>query len=150
MKKKKWEMPKRGSASGMGKALAIGTGISVALTLGLSALFAALMDRQALPQEMTGTLAMVILAVSAAVGAWSSAKLAGSRSMVVCLLLGGCYILLLFAATAFFFGGKYQGIPVTAALIFGACAAAGIVGAGEGRGESVCPKSTGSVNMTKS
>lgn len=53
MKKKKWEMPKRGSASGMGKALAIGTGISVALTLGLSALFAALMDRQALPQEMT-------------------------------------------------------------------------------------------------
>ncbi len=142
MKQKKWELPKRGgrSASGLGKALAIGTGISMALTLGMSALFAALMDRQMLGQEMTGALSMGIVAVSVAAGAWGAAKLAGSKPMVVCLLVGGCYLLILLAATAFFFGGKYQGIPVTAALVLGTCAAAGIAGAGVGKRHQRVPK----------
>ena len=119
MSRKKWEMPKGSgrSASGFGKPLAIGIGISMALTLGLSAFFATLMDRQMLGQEMTGALAIGILAVSVAAGAWSAAKLAGSKPMVICLLVGGGDLLMLFAATAFFFGGKYQGIPVTAALV---------------------------------
>lgn len=66
MSRKKWEMPKGSgrSASGFGKPLAIGIGISMALTLGLSAFFATLMDRQMLGQEMTGALAIGILAVS--------------------------------------------------------------------------------------
>ncbi|MFR0733745.1 MAG: hypothetical protein ACLSHU_05715 [Oscillospiraceae bacterium] len=41
--------------------MAIGIGISIALTLGLSAFFATLMDRQMLGQEMTGALAIGIL-----------------------------------------------------------------------------------------
>ena len=91
MSRKKWEMPKGSgrSASGFGKPLAIGIGISMALTLGLSAFFATLMDRQMLGQEMTGALAIGILAVSVAAGAWSAAKLAGSKPMVICLLVGG-------------------------------------------------------------
>ena len=54
MSRKKWEMPKGSgrSASGFGKPLAIGIGISMALTLGLSAFFATLMDRQMLGQEI--------------------------------------------------------------------------------------------------
>ena len=98
MSRKKWEMPKGSgrSASGFGKPLAIGIGISMALTLGLSAFFATLMDRQMLGQEMTGALAIGILAVSVAAGAWSAAKLAGSKPMVICLLVGGGDLLMLF------------------------------------------------------
>jgi hypothetical protein len=137
MSRKKWEMPKGSgrSASGFGKPLAIGIGISMALTLGLSAFFATLMDRQMLGQEMTGALAIGILAVSVAAGAWSAAK-----PMVICLLVGGGDLLMLFAATAFFFGGKYQGIPVTAALVLGTCAVAGIAGAGVGKRHKRIPK----------
>lgn len=98
---------------------------------------------------MTGALAIGILAVSVAAGAWSAAKLAGSKPMVICLLVGGGDLLMLFAATAFFFGGKYQGIPVTAALVLGTCAVAGIAGAGVGRGTSGFPRNTGSVNLYK-
>ena len=112
----------------------------MALTLGLSAFFATLMDRQMLGQEMTGALAIGILAVSVAAGAWSAAKLAGSKPMVICLLVGGGDLLMLFAATAFFFGGKYQGIPVTAALVLGTCAVAGIAGAGVGKRHKRIPK----------
>ena len=142
MSRKKWEMPKGSgrSASGFGKPLAIGIGISMALTLRLSAFFATLMDRQMLGQEMTGALAIGILAVSVAAGAWSAAKLAGSKPMVICLLVGGGDLLMLFAATAFFFGGKYQGIPVTAALVLGTCAVAGIAGAGVGKRHKRIPK----------
>ena len=121
MSRKKWEMPKGSgrSASGFGKPLAIGIGISIALTLGLSAFFATLMDRQMLGQEMTGALAIGILAVSVAAGAWSAAKLAGSKPMVICLLVGGGDLLMLFAATAFFLRRQVPGDSRDSRLGFG-------------------------------
>lgn len=105
MSRKKWEMPKGSgrSASGFGKPLAHWHRHQHCRP-GLSAFFATLMDRQMLGQEMTGALAIGILAVSVAAGAWSAAKLAGSKPMVICLLVGGGDVLELFAATAFFFG----------------------------------------------
>lgn len=77
MSKKKWEMKQHsGSSAGVGKALGIGLGAGVVLTVALAAVFAALMDRQLLQESATGILAMAILVISAAIGAWCSAKLA--------------------------------------------------------------------------
>ena len=74
MSKKKWEMKQHsGSSAGVGKALGIGLGAGVVLTVALAAVFAALMDRQLLQESATGILAMAILVISAAIGAWCSA-----------------------------------------------------------------------------
>lgn len=132
MGKIKWDKKSVGTKkqTGLAKGLGIGLGISIGLTLALVLLFAALLDRQVLKESTIGTLAGGTLLLSAGVGAWVAARKVGQRRMVVCLLSACCYFLMLLAATAFLFGGKYQGIPVTAALVFGAAAAAGILGAG--------------------
>ena len=141
MSKKKWEMKQHsGSSAGVGKALGIGLGAGVVLTVALAAVFAALMDRQLLQESATGILAMAILVISAAIGDWCSAKLAGRKPMIMCLLFGGCYLLILLAVTALIFGGKFQGVLVAAAVVIGVSAATGIVSAGGGQRHKRVPK----------
>ncbi len=69
--------------------------------------------------------------------------------MIMCLLFGGCYLLILLAVTALIFGGKFQGVLVAAAVVIGVSAATGIVSAGGDNVINVCPKNTASVKMNK-
>lgn len=60
--------------------------------------------------------------------------------MIMCLLFGGCYLLILLAVTALIFGGKFQGVLVAAAVVIGVSAATGIVSAGGGQRHKRVPK----------
>ena len=116
-----------GKAKSIAVGLAIGTIISLSLTLIGAAVTANLVLSEKIPVEAVGYAVTMILAVSSAAGSWIGAVLVKHRWMMICIGVGGIYYLSLLAITALFFGGQYQAIGVTALLIFGVCGAVGLL-----------------------
>ena len=117
-----------GKSRSMAAGLALGTTLSLVVTILGAAIIANLVLSGKMASQAVGYGAIVVLLVSAALGAWISASLIKRRWMVVCIGAGGCYYLLLLAITALFFGGQYQGMGVTALLVLGGCGAIGLLG----------------------
>ena len=117
-----------GRSKPMAVGLAIGTIISLIVTLLGACIIANLVLSGKMVAETIGYGAMLIVLFASALGAWISAGLIKRRWMVVCLGTGGSYYLVLLAITALFFGGQYQGMGVTALLVLGGCGAVGLLG----------------------
>ena len=97
--------------------LALGVGAAMAVTLLGAGLAAWAILGGAIPEGVSGYLAMVILLLSSAAGSAVAAGTIQRLRAQMCLAAGGGYFLALLAVTAAFFGGQYQGIGVTALMV---------------------------------
>lgn len=125
-----------GTASTMPGGLALGAAVSLLVTLFGSVLSAWLVARESIPESGIGYCAMVILLLAGIAGSAVAVERIKRRRMLVCMLSGGIYYACLLGMTALFFGGQYQGMGVTALMVF--CGVMLVLLAGirrEGRGD---------------
>lgn len=114
--------------------LSIGAAVSMGITLIAAALLAKLVDMEKLPWEKIGYGIMVTLLAASFLGAAAAYGRVKRQRLMVCLLSGVAYYGLLLALTALFFGGQYEAMGVTGALILAGSGTAGLLGLREGRG----------------
>lgn len=106
-----------GTAVSVPAGLAWGALVSVTVTLTGAAIAAKLIDREVLTWSQSGYAVLMILLLSAWMGATVSAGKIKRRRIAVCLGSGMMYMLILMCITALFFGGRYSGVGETALLI---------------------------------
>lgn len=115
--------------------LGLGLGISMAITLIAVGILAGMVLKGTVSENAVGYCTMIIVPVSAALGALVAAIAVKHRWLIVCASVGGLYFLTLLSITALFFGGQYSGVGITVLLILLGTAAACAVGLkGERRG----------------
>ena len=110
-----------GTSSSMPKGILLGWIVQMLLTLIGSALCAYLIAKESIEGDGMGYCAMAIILASTVVGAMVACGSIKCRKLQVCAISGSVYYLSLLAITALFFGGIYQGMGVTALLVFGSC-----------------------------
>ena len=98
--------------------LALGVIVALAVTVTGAGTAAWLILRGILVEGASGYCAMTILLLASIAGAAVSAGTIQRLRTQMCLLSGGGYYLCLMAVTALFFGGEYQGMGVTALMVF--------------------------------
>ena len=106
-----------GRALSMPAGFAIGTCISLGMTLLLSALLAKLISSEKLEWEKVGYGIMIILLITSVVGAKSTCVMIKRRKLMSCMIAGVLYWLGLITITALFFGGQYDGVGITGVII---------------------------------
>lgn len=106
-----------GTASGIPAGLALGTLAGLGITLLGAALTAWLILRGRIPEDWAGYCAMVILLASSAAGAAVAIGRTKRLRAQMGLATGALYYGCLLAMTALFFGGRYQGMGVTALMV---------------------------------
>ncbi|MBQ9839106.1 MAG: TIGR04086 family membrane protein [Oscillospiraceae bacterium] len=116
-----------GTAASIPGGIAAAAGVATALTLLLSGLIAWLVLQERIGESAIGYGAMVVLLLSSFVCGVLASAMVKHRRMVVCLLSGLTYFLCLLACTALFFGGRYQGLGVTALLILAGSVSAALI-----------------------
>lgn len=117
----------------IGKGAAIGAGGSMLVALGLTAVFAALVDHGSIGEDMINPAGAFILTLSSLAGSLLSAAVIGHHRFAACLSTAVIYFGMLLACTAMLFGGIYQNVGVTALAILGGSGAAILLGLREGR-----------------
>jgi len=124
-----------GKAASMPGGLALGAGVSVAVTLVLSAIIAKLVQMEALRQDQIGYAVMVLLITASSLGAAIAQGKVKHQRVLVCMLSGLIYYVILICITALFFGGQYTGFGVTGLLILGGAGTTALLsGRRKGRG----------------
>ena len=116
-----------GTASSMPGGLASGAAVSLLATVAGCWFFAYLISIEKLVQSAIGYCAMVIILLSALLGAAVAVRRIKRRRLYVCGLSGLIYYLCLLSMTALFFGGQYQGVGVTALLVLGGAGTAAML-----------------------
>ena len=101
--------------------LVVGVMSSLLLTFIGTAIVASLLAAEKIGEDTIRYAVIIIHAISGALGAFLSVSLTKRLRLQVSLLSGVCYYLMLLAMTALFFGGRYQGIGVTAVIIMAVC-----------------------------
>ena len=107
----------------MGIPAGLGVGVlsSLLLTFIGTAIAASLLATEKIGEDTIQYVVILVQAISGALGAFLSESLTKRLRLQVSLLSGVCYYLALLAMTALFFGGRYQGIGLTAAVIMAVC-----------------------------
>lgn len=106
-----------GRATSMPQGLFIGLVISIVTTLISISILAKMIEKEIISLQNIGYAIMPILLGAPFLGAYISAKQIKRQRLAVCLSSGVLYWLILFAITALFYGGKYEAVAITAALI---------------------------------
>lgn len=114
--------------------LAVGGGVSLGITLLLSAVLAWLVHRETMTMENIGYGILAMLLLASFLGAETAFGQIRRQRLLVCGLSGLIYFALLLSITALFFGGQYSGVGVTALLILAGSGAAALLGLRQGRG----------------
>ena len=99
------------------KGLGIGLAVSAITTVTGSAISAWLFHSEKIGEGSIGYVTLILLFLSAALGAFTSVRLINQKRLVICLSEGGIYLLFLLAMTALFFEGTYSGIWESALVI---------------------------------
>ena len=114
--------------------------VNIVITVSLGAIFAKLVDAEKMAWENIGYgIAGLILLASFCGAATAFSKIRRQR-LAVCFGSGALYLGILLGTTALFFGGQYEAVGVTAALVFGGCAIAALPKSGgrrPGKGKRV-------------
>lgn len=101
--------------------LLMGTAAALAVTAAGAGVTAWAILGGVFPEKASGYCAMVILLLSAAVGAAVAAGTIQRLRVQMCLAAGGGYYLCLLLIAALFFGGQHQGMGVTALMVLCGC-----------------------------
>lgn len=110
-----------GRASSVPAGLASGAAVSVMTTGGLTVLMAMLLEQESITWEMAGYGILIMIMLSAFLGALTACTRIRRQRLLVSVMSGGLYFAILLSVTALFFGGQYQAVGVTALLIAGGC-----------------------------
>ena len=113
-----------GRATSMVRGLAIGTMVSLIITMAATVLLAKLIDMEMMPWEKVGYGIIVAILIASFVGAWISYRKIQHQRLMVCLLAGGIYWAMLFCIAALLFSREYQGVFVTLGIILAGCVSA--------------------------
>ena len=117
--------------SGMAKSipvgLAMGWAVSMVMTAGACGVLTWLILNEKTGWEAMGYGAMVILLAASYTGAAVSCRLIKHRKLLVCILSALIYLCSLALITALLFGGKLEGIWITALLAAGGSSTAALV-----------------------
>ena len=108
----------------------IGIGIVVSLVISLlgAAISAWMIAGETLGESSIPYATVVIVTVASLMGALVAAWLVKGKRLVLCAATGAGYYLCLIANTALFFGGRYQGLGISALAVLIGCAAAILMG----------------------
>ncbi len=120
-----------GRATTMPIGIAIGILVSTALTLILSGVLAWLVLGEKVSDKSMGYGIILILLLASVAGATLSIKTVKHRKMFAGMATGIGYLSVLLMCTALFFGGQYQGVGVTAAVVLSGSLATGLISARE-------------------
>ena len=120
-----------GRAVSIPAGIGLGILISVGITFLMSAVLAWMIARETLAESSIGYGVILILLSSTAIGCWICVLKTKRRRMLVSLAVGAGYFIMLLMCTAFFFGGQYQGMGVTALVVGAASVLPGLFCAGE-------------------
>lgn len=125
-----------GTAVSIPAGLALGTLVSMAVTMAGALTIAWMLDRQHLQEGSIGYGTMVVIAVSAVSGTLTAVGKIKRVRLQTSLLAGLCYFLSLLAITALFFGGRYEAVGTTVVIVaVSSVAVAFLPGKGRGRGK---------------
>ena len=113
-----------GRAVSIPKGLAMGNGVSLGTTFLMSFALAGLISRERLSWDQVGYGILILLFLSALLGAATSVKAVKRQRLMIAMGSGLLFWATLIAITALFFGGQYDGMLVTGLVIL---AASGIV-----------------------
>lgn len=116
-----------GRAMSMPAGVSAGMAVSLVITLVGAFVLGWLINQEALEINSIGYGAMVILLAASFLGALTAKVRIKHRYLVVCMLTGVGYYLVLLGITAMFFGGQYQGMGVTLAMVLAGSGAAGLL-----------------------
>ncbi len=108
-----------GRASSVPAGLAWSLLTSMGITLLCCVALTALIAGEQIPETAIGYGAMGTLVLASVGGALTAAWRIKHRHLAMCLCSGLVYYLCLLCCTAMFFGGQYEGMGVTALVVFG-------------------------------
>lgn len=117
-----------GRAASMPAGLLQGALVSVGITISIAAVLAKLLDSEKIGWESIGYGIVFLLLAASFLGAAAAYRKVKRQRIVVCAASGAIYFCVLLAVTALFFGGQYDGILVTFALIFAGSVLAALLG----------------------
>lgn len=117
-----------GTAVPMPMGIALGVTVSLIFTAVSAALLTWLALQGKISESSVGYYAMGILMLASIFGPMLSAAKIKRRRMVVCCITGAAYYAVLLLCTAVLFGGQYQGVGVSTAMIFGGSIGTGLLG----------------------
>lgn len=125
-----------GRAMSIPAGLAFGAGISLGITLFMAAIIAYLLETEKITWEGAGYGIMALLLIASSLGSMMAYSMIKRQRLLVCLLSGVVYLGILLSMTALFFGGQYDAVGVTMALIIAGSGTSGLLGMREkGRGK---------------
>ena len=106
-----------GNAVSIPAGLVMGELTSLFVLLAGTLISAMMINKGVLSRDHSGYAVMVILILSAWMGAAMTAGKVKRRRLMVCAAAGGIYFVSLLAMTALFFGGRYSGVGEGGLLI---------------------------------
>lgn len=121
------KLRRKGATIGIPAGLGIGIMAALMITLVGAALVAYLIASEKAGEGTIGYMSMIIMAAATATGSWIAASLVKQRRLQMCMMIGGCYFLLLLSMTALLFGGRYERMGIAALVIVSTCAAVAFV-----------------------
>ncbi len=125
-----------GKAFSMPLGLLTGSCVSMGITLSASALLAKLIDTEVMEWDNVGYGIMIMILLASFLGAFISYRKIRRQRMLVCGASGAVYLGILLSITAVFFGGQYEAVGVTAALVLAGSLTAGLLDMyAEGKGK---------------
>jgi len=107
----------KGKSSSVPAGLAIGASVSMAVTAVCSAMIAIFLNRENLTWDQAGYWIMGMLFLASFVGGKCAFGAIKRQRLLVSLMAGMLYWGILLCMTALFFGGKFEAVGETAALI---------------------------------
>ena len=116
-----------GKAKSIPCGMAISAVISIGMTILCSGAIAYFLDTEKMTWETAGYWIMFLLLGASFIGGKSAITAVKRQRMLISLMSGVVYWGVLLCITALFFGGKYEGVWVTAGLIAAGCAIAGML-----------------------
>jgi putative membrane protein (TIGR04086 family) len=118
----------KGTAMALPAGIAMGTGVSLLITGGLSVVLTVLALSGKIAEGTIGYFTMGILLLSSITGSMLSAGKVKRRRLLVCIISGVAYFLVLLVCTAVFFGGNYRGVGVSGLVVMIGCLTAAVMG----------------------
>ena len=121
---------KLGSSNLTIKSVAMGSAVSIVVTVILVAIFAAMISTETIDNAWADYCTLLVLLLSATLGSMTAIRSATEKKLYLGLSVGGIYLLVLLAMTALLFGGQYRGVGVSAFVVFSGAILAVLMGQG--------------------
>ena len=113
--------PKNGRATSTAQGLMTGLAVNMVVTLIAAAILAKMIETEILAWQNVGYAIIPTLVFASFTGAYTACQRIKRQNLGISFLSGLLYWIALIAATALFYGGKYEAVVVTASLILAGC-----------------------------